>query len=273
MRGPTIGTAALFVFIAMLAAWAGSGDKTPCRYGCLNCCGNLGCVPEDTSINRDRISAKQHRGDSVKTYCGKCLRDADCGGTKCGRDGLCASDSPPPVPRPFWPTFHLLTTEIAFAKDTNIFAGFVLHPIIGAGYVFEGAFRKVAPLKRADGSYVATELPAWYWDAGGSLAFSTGSQNAFGQLGITYYHPAIFISSYSLIGLYQRNGAALWKASSSNRTGAALSLCIMNNAYVKGGYLLSFDNKGKSGAYFSLAYMKDLFSALPDRYRKYLPGK
>ena len=260
-----------FVFFVVLAAAPDDSHKTPCTYGCRDCCGNLGCVPEDTSLNRDLIKPKQKAGQKVKTFCAKCLRDADCGGSKCGRDGFCASDTAALAPRSFWPSFHLLTTEIAFAKDTSSLAGFALHPVIGAGYLFEGAFRKVTPLKRADGSYVVADVPAWYWDAGGSLAFSTGSQNAFGQLGLSYYHPVIFLSTYSLLGLYQRNGAALWKAASSNRAGAALSLGILNNAYIKGGYLWSLDNKARSGAYIAVAYMKDLLSALPDRYLKFLP--
>jgi hypothetical protein len=54
--------------------------------------------------------------------------------------------------------------------------------------------------------------------------------------------------------------------------GPVLSLSIMQNIYLKGGYLLSVDNNGKSTAYGSIAYMKDLLGDLaPDRYKKYLP--
>lgn len=260
------------ILLLPILALSDAGQKIPCRYGCVDCCGKLGCVPQDTSMNRDKVRARQRAGDtSVKTFCGKCLRDADCGGTKCGRDGLCASDTPAPAPRQVWPNFHLLTTEIAFAKDTDSFTGFMLHPIIGAGYLFEGAFCRVTLLRRTDGSYVAADVPHWYWNAGGALAFSTGSQNVFGQAGLSYYYPAIFISSYSLLGLYQRNGAALWKNACSDRAGAAVSLAIMQNVYVKGGYLWPLSGSGKAGAYFSIAYMKDLLGDLaPDRYRKFL---
>jgi hypothetical protein len=258
----------VFIFSALILIIQAADRKIPCNYSCQDCF-PYGCIPETTNQNRDIVKSKQSSGDTtIKTYCGKCFEDADCGGAKC-ENGLCSKYVSPVPPRPIWPSFQLITTEIAFANCTT---AYFKHPIISAGYLFEGAFRKVVPLKRVDGSFVAVDLPKFYWHAGGAFAFSGSSQNIFGEIGITYYYPVILFSSYSLLGEYQRTGSALWNSPSLNRVGPVLSLSIMQNIYLKGGYLLSVDNNGKSTAYGSIAYMKDLLGDLaPDRYKKYLP--
>jgi hypothetical protein len=224
-------------------------------------------------MNRDAVISKQQAGKEVKSFCGKCFEDADCGGAKCEK-GLCEKYVDPIAPRPIRPVFHLVTTEIAFAKDTNSFAGVALHPIVGAGYQFEGAFRRVNPVKRIDGSFIAANLPKWYWHAGGSIAFSGESQNLFAELGFTYYYPAWAVSSYSLVGLFQRSGAALWKNSASDRAGGAVCLHFMQNVSFKAGYLWPTRQRGRQGMYLSIEYMKDLLGDIvPDRYRKFLPAK
>jgi hypothetical protein len=262
---------ALFtLFTLCLPLAAESGKKIPCRYGCQECL-PYGCVPEDTAVNRDAVISKQQAGKEVKTFCGKCFEDADCGGAKCEK-GLCKKYVDPVPPRPVRPAFHLVTTQIAFAKDTSSFAGVALHPIIGAGYQFESAFGKVNPIKQIDGSFIAANLPKWYWHAGGSVAFSGESQNVFAELGLSYYYPLWAVSSYSLFGLYQRSGPALWKNSSSDRAGGAICLNFMQNVSLKAGYLWPAHGSGKRGIYLSVEYMKDLLGdIIPDRYRKYLP--
>jgi hypothetical protein len=166
----------------------------------------------------------------------------------------------------------LLTAELSFANDTNSMSGYFSRPIVGVGYLYESAFRTSAPLQRKDGSFVFIDIPHYYWHAGASAAFNAGSQNVFAEAGLTYYYPVIFISSYSLLGIYQRSGSALWKSTSVNRFGPALSVGFAQNVYVKAGYLFSADHNGKSAPYLSIIYMKDLLGdLLPDSYKKNVP--
>lgn len=278
MRSTALLRAIAFVALTLIArpgvAQPATGEKLACKYdpGAVSSCAPFACVadvPPDTDENM--ITA------GTPGFCGKCTSDRQCGGARCKADGLCASFDPSPRPEPVWPHFHLLVTDAAF----NFVDASSAKPIVSAGYLFQGAFRKTSPQPFDQHGFVTADLPRLYWQAAAVMAMAGPAQNVFIDGGVTYYWPAgpLAINTLSLGAEYQRLGASIWKVGdadqNADRLGPALSLGILQNIFLRVAYVFHLRGPGDHGALIvGVSYMKDLLGDLvPDRFMKFLPAK
>jgi hypothetical protein len=259
----------------VLFASPGRGDdlgRVSCVYhGDPDTCSPYGCLSASTETNPDLIDPNDKAG-----FCGSCRTDSDCGGAKCNLDkGTCSLWNRPPPPPTVWPHFGLLVgdTSLAFAASKDV------QPIVGVGYVFQGAFSRVAPVKKVDGFYLAENLPRLYWNVGLTAAFAGEGQNVFGEAGLTHYHPGwpLLMTTSSLGVLYEREGSAIWKVTNEteneDRLGPDITLGFLQNVFVRVAYMLPLRGSDDSRqTVVSILYMRDLASDLiPDQFHAYLP--
>jgi hypothetical protein len=261
--------------MATLTSVVGAADdeeRATCVYrGTTNPCAPYACVPVDLETDPDLLPPKP------LAYCGKCTpgRDEECAGAKCNPDGTCSAwpaASPPPK---VWPHFQLVVGDASLAIEPNKDA----EPIVGVGYLFQGAFDSVAPVKEVGGPYIAPNLPWLYWDVGVSAAFGGAGQNVFGSAGLTVYDPKLPLSMTTLgVGaVYQRVGTAIWRIPGSfqneDRLGPDLTIGFLQNVFLRAAWLLPLGgNDDERALLFSVIYMRDLAGDLvPDMFHKYLP--
>ncbi len=260
--------------LALLSVSQGSAapeTRAQCAYkGDPKACAPYGCIPADPNADPDMIQSRAG-------FCGACQpnRDDECSGGKCRADGTCTQWDAAPAPPTVWPHFHLLVGDVSL----GILSGKDVQPIFGVGYVFQGAFVSVAPVKRVDGPYLAENLPWLYWNAGITAAFAGASENVFADAGLTAYDPALpfLLTTVSLGGLYQRAGASIWNvvntSENEDRAGPDLSLGFLENVFVRFAYLWPLrGSDGTQEAIVSILYMRDLASDLvPNRFHTFLP--
>lgn len=227
-------------------------------------CGQYGCLP---------VSGDPDDFNGAPGFCGRCQDDAHCGGSHCDRaTGTCGGYDEAHPPPPVWPHFNLLTADATF----NLAGGGSSNPIIGAGYLFQGAFRSLTPEQLPDRSWRYADLPSWYWNAGLSLALAGDQQNVFAEVGLTHYAPdrPLFLTTISLSALYQRQGDKVWDLTDSHsnfdRIGPALTFGFLQNVFLRGAYEIPIDGQVSAGWLLSIIYSKDLESDIvPDRFRRF----
>ena len=259
--------------LVLLSAGVARGQTAPaaagtCTYGTATPCAPWACIPAaGPTANRDML-------EDDKGFCGKCVKDPDCGGAKCRKDGTCEKYDAPPVPGPIWPHFNLVVADVSL----NVADAGDPKPILGVGYLFQGALREARPVVRETGGWIVPDLPSLYANVGFSAALAGPSQNLFVDAGLTYYRPGmpLAMTTVSVGALYQRLGTAIWDVSSdrnSDRLGPAATLGFLQNVYLRGAYVFALDGPVDHGAVIlSLVYMRDLTDDLvPDRFRKYQP--
>jgi hypothetical protein len=262
--------------IAFLFAPSTFADDPPaeCRYNSrANTCMPYGCLPDpalgqdlDPDLNRDKPG-----------FCGLCRpgHDEDCAGARCNANGTCSVYPDAPPPPPVWPHFHLLVGDASLSIEES-----EVRPLLGVGYVFQGAFVSVKPVKELDGGpYIAQNLPWLYWNVGATGAFAAESQNVFIEAGLTGYYPGfpLAITTLTAEALYQREGATIWQlgdtSENDDRLGPALVVGFLQNLFLRGAWLFPIrGDQGKSQVVVSILYMRDLAGDLiPNRFHKYLP--
>lgn len=252
------------------AAPAAPDGKIPCRWGSATACAPFACLPEDPDANPDLL------GPDSKAYCGRCTQDVQCGGSRCNRaEGTCARFGPAPAPGPVWPHFSLVVADLS----VNLADSTDPRPIIGVGYLFQGALGRARPVLRDQGGFLYPDLPWLYGTLGASAAFAGPAQNLFVDAGLTLYRPGLplALTTISAGALYQRQGSAIWRLSrekNTDRLGPALTLGFLQDLYVRGAYVFRLDGLNDHGAWIlSLVYMRDLADDLvPARFKKYLPA-
>jgi hypothetical protein len=264
-RALTAFAALLMTLLAASAAAHDADGRATCELHYANVCAPYGCVPADLNANPDL--APQNTG-----FCGKCTpgHDEQCGGAKCNADGTCSFWAAAPPPPTIWPHFSLLVGDASIAM-TN---GQDVQPIVGVGYLLQGAFTSVNPVKLVRGPYVAQNLPWLYWNLGASAAFGGASQNLFVDAGLTAYYPGfpLAITTISVGALYQRTGTAIWKQRTQDRVGPDLTFGFLQNLFVRVAWLPLHAHGDDAAFVVSLLYMRDLVDDLvPDRFQKYLP--
>jgi hypothetical protein len=266
---------AWIVAAAPATATAETGDKVACTYdpGNANTCAPFACLP-DVPPGTDPFQIEA----GTPGFCGRCDSDRVCGGAQCRTDtGRCSTYDASPAPRPVWPHFNLLIADASF----NFADAGSPKPIIGAGYLFQGAFKKTHPEKFDGHGFLTPELPRLYWNAGASLAMAGPAQNAFLDAGLTLYIPSApaAITALSLGALYQRQGASIWKLNNGteneDRLGPMLAVGFLQNVFLRVAYVFPLRGPTDHGAVIvGAAYMKDLLGdVVPDRFRKFLPSK
>lgn len=232
-------------------------------------CGDLGCVVSAS------VSLPQ-RGDPGT--CGPCTQHAQCDAECDLVTQRCRGRAPSPAPELVWPTFHLITVDVAMSVADQ--DGTQWKPIVGVGYTFEGAFSTTEPRQRSDQTWETAEVPRWYFRAGGALAFGGPGQNLFLELGPSYYWAdgLLAISSIAATVLYQRQGQDIWELTDGtenfDRLGPSLALTFLYNLTVGSAVLLPLGDSAandSTGVLVFLRYDRDVVSDLiPDRFRKYL---
>lgn len=227
-------------------------------------CGALGCVTD----NPDDFSG-------APGHCAPCANDVHCDIGKCDQSsGTCvATYTPPTTPEPVWPHFNILTADVTF----NLGGGGSNNPIVGAGYVFQGAMRSVTPTKMPDGHWHYADLPRWYWSLGGSFAMAGSQQNVFANGGVAWYQPAnpFYLTTVEGGFLYQRQGSSVWSfendTNNTDRIGPAITFGFLQNVFVRGAYEVSVRGPDSGGWLLSIIYAKDLESDIvPDRFKRFL---
>jgi hypothetical protein len=209
-------------------------------------------------------------------FCGKCRNDRFCGGAMCRPDGRCSTYDASPAPTPVWPRFHLLVTNASF----NFLDATSPKPIVGVGYMFQGAFSRTEPQKFNQRGWYTPDLPRAYFNLAASIAFAGPAQNAFVEAGVTLYVPSApaAITTLTLGAEYQRQGASIWKLGNSSenddRLGPSVSVGFLQNVFVRASYVFPLRGPNDHGALIvGVAYMKDLLGDLvPDRFQRFLPG-
>jgi len=269
--------AAIALFASRLSSAEGE-QRADCKYNDrANSCMPYGCLPAPSLGPEPDPDLNQNQGNAG--FCGLCRKghDEDCAGAHCRDDGTCSAWPAAPPPPSVWPHFSLLVGDasLGFQKNKDV------QPILGVGYVFQGAFVSVKPTKEVGGGpYVAENLPWLYWNVGATGAFAGESQNVFLDLGLTAYYPG-FPLAITIIGtgaLYQREGAAIWKfgntVQNQDRLGPDLTIGFLQNLFVRGAWLFPLrGDEGASQFVLSILYMRDLAGDLvPDRFQKYLPA-
>jgi hypothetical protein len=273
--------AALFTSIMVAsAAWSAGaaaadvpGQPRACRYDPrdVSACAPYACnpdVPNTTPVNQ--ITA------GTPGFCGKCSNDRFCGGAMCRPDGRCSTYDASPAPQPVWPRFHLLVTNAAF----NFVDSTSPKPIVGVGYMFQGALSKTQPQKFDQRGFYTPDLPRAYFNLAASFAFAGPAQNTFLEAGVTLYVPSapVAITTLSLGAEFQRQGASIWKVGNStendDRLGPSVSVGFLQNVFVRASYVFPLRGPNDHGALIvGVAYMKDLLGDLvPDRFQRFLPG-
>ena len=255
------------------AAADGPGEPRACKYDPRNvsACAPYACnpdVPEGTSVNFVAAGAPG--------FCGKCTNDRFCGGAMCRPDGRCSTYDASPAPEPVWPRFHLLVTNAAFNFADSTSA----KPIVGVGYMFQGALSKTQPQKFNQRGWYTPDVPRLYFNLAGSAAAAGPSQNVFGEAGLTLYLPSapIAITTLSVGAEFQRQGASVWKLGNADentdRLGPSLSVGFLQNVFVRASYVFPLRGPNDHGALIvGVAYMKDLLGDLiPDRFQRFLPA-
>jgi len=264
--------AAIAVAPRAAAAADGPGQPRACKYDPRNvsACAPYACspdVPEGTPVNM--IPA------GTPGFCGKCTNDRFCGGAMCRPDGRCSTYDASPAPAPVWPRFHLLVTNAAFNFADSTSA----KPIVGVGYMFQGALSKTEPQKFGQRGWYTPDLPRVYFNLGGSVAAAGPAQNLFAEAGLTLYVPSapIAITTLTLGAEFQRQGASIWKLGNadenSDRLGPSLSVGFLQNVFLRASYVFPLRGPNDHGALIvGVAYMKDLLGDLiPDRFQRFLP--
>lgn len=274
--------ASVLTFAILLSVAAGGGparaqdepgDRLSCKFNPdgPGQCAPLACNPP-ADLDENLVVA------GTPGFCGKCTVDRACGGARCDRvTGRCSQYDRSPAPQPVWPRFHLMVTDATF----NFLDVDSPKPIVGAGYLFQGAFGKTNPQKFDGGGYFTPGLPRTYWDAGGSVAFAGPAQNLFANAGVTRYVPGspLAVTTLSIGLLYQRQGASIWKpgndTENEDRLGPTGSVGLMQNVFVRVSYVFALRGPNDHGALLvGVTYMKDLLGDLvPDRFKKFLPSK
>jgi hypothetical protein len=278
-RVPSALSALVLATLTLAARAAGAqpdtGEKLACAFdpGKASSCAPFACVPDVPAGTDPNMILAGTAG-----FCGKCTDDRQCGGARCNtRDGLCAMFDPSPRPEPVWPHFHLLVTDAA----VNLADATDARPIVSAGYLFQGAFRKTRPQPFGEHGFLSADLPRFYWQVAGTLALAGPAQNAFAEAGLTYYWPAgpWSISTLSLLAEYQRQGASIWDlgdaSENGDRVGPGVSVGIMQNIFLRLAYVFPLRGPTSHGALIvGVSYMKNLLSDLvPDRFLRFLPAK
>jgi hypothetical protein len=271
---PTFAFFLLVSFGARTArAQAEPGDKLSCKWNPddTSQCAPLACNPP-ANVDENMVAP------GATGFCGKCRTDRACGGARCNlATGRCSQYDSTPPPQPVWPHFHLLVTDATF----NFLDADSPKPIVGAGYLFQGAFGKTNPQKFDGGGYFTPELPHTYWDVGASVAFAGPAQNLFANAGLTRYAPGapLAITTLSLGLLFQRQGASIWKPANDtvneDRLGPTASVGLLQNVFVRVSYVFPLRGPNDHGALLvGVTYLKDLLGDLvPDRFRKFLPAQ
>jgi len=267
------------MLLSVLAAGAGRagaadgpGAPRACTYNPrdVSACAPYACnpdVPEGTPVNL--VAA------GTPGFCGKCGNDRFCGGAMCRPDGRCSSYDASPAPRPVWPRFHLLVTNAAF----NFLDATDPKPIVGVGYMFQGAFGKTDPQKFNQRGWYTPDVPRAYFNLAGSIAFAGPTQNLFAEAGFTLYVPAApaAITALSLGAEFQRQGASVWRVADAvengDRLGPSVSVGFLQNVFVRASYVFPLRGPNDHGALIvGVSYMKDLLGDLvPDRFQRFLP--
>ena len=254
------------LLIATCTASASAQDiagRAACELRHAHVCAPYACVPTDPNADPDFVK---------DGFCGKCTpgHDEQCGGSKCNPDGTCSFWDAAPPPPTIWPHFNLFVGDVSLA----IPKGHDVEPIVAVGYLCQGAFASVRPVKEVGGPYVIENLPWLYWNVGATAAFAGKSQNLFVDAGLTGYYPGfpLALTTISVGALYQRTGAAIWKKQTEDRAGPALTLGFLQNLFVRFGWLMVHGKGDNPAIVVSLLYMRDLAGDLvPDRFQKYLP--
>jgi len=268
----TLAAAALVPAAGASAAPDGPGEPRACKYDPrdVSACAPFACdpdVPDSTPVNL--VAA------GTPGFCGKCSNDRFCGGAMCRPDGRCSTYDASPVPTPVWPRFHLLVTNAAF----NFLDATDPKPIVGVGYMFQGAFSKTEPRKFNQRGWYTPDVPRAYFNLAASVAFAGPAQNAFAEAGVTLYVPSapVAITTLTLGAELQRQGASVWKVGNSSenedRLGPSLSVGFLQNVFVRASYVFPLRGPNDHGALIvGVAYMKDLLGDLvPDRFQRFLP--
>jgi hypothetical protein len=236
-------------------------------------CGRFACVPSVPSGTDENMIEPKTPG-----FCGRCTSDRFCGGAACNQQtGVCATFKASPRPEPVWPHFHLMVTDVT----VNLLDSSAATPFIGAGYMFQGAFRKTHPESFDGHGYLTRDLPRIYWDVAATLAVAGPAQNLFIDAGLAFYIPAapLFITSVALRAEYQRQGHSIWNpvndTRNDDRLGPAIAIGILQNLYLHAAYVFALRGPNDHGALLiGLMYMKDLLQDLvADRYQKFLPSE
>jgi hypothetical protein len=259
--------------VATPGAAAAPGQPRACTYDPrdITACAPYACepdVPASTPVNQIRAG--------TPGFCGRCTNDRFCGGAACKADGRCSPYDASPPPQPVWPRFHLLVTNAAI----NFIDSTSPKPIVGVGYMFQGAFSRTAPQKFNQRGWYTPDLPRAYFNASASVAMAGPAQNAFVELGATLYLPSapIAITTLSVGAEYQRQGASIWKVGNDDenedRLGPSVSVGFLQNVFVRASYVFPLRGPNDHGALIvGIAYMKDLLGDLvPDRFQRFLPS-
>ena len=281
-HGRTAGVLAVALTAAVVAVCAatataaeaadGPGAPRACKYDPrdVSACAPYACNPDVPDGTRVNLIAAGTPG-----FCGKCTNDRFCGGAMCRPDGRCSTYDASPVPAPVWPRFHLLVTNAAF----NFLDASSAKPIVGVGYMFQGAFSKTEPQKFNQRGWYTPDLPRVYFNLAGSVAAAGPAQNAFAEAGVTLYLPSapVAITTLSLGVEFQRQGASIWKigndSENDDRLGPSASIGFLQNVFVRASYVFPLRGPTDHAALIiGVAYMKDLLGDLiPDRFQRFLP--
>lgn len=260
--------------VAAAPALADGDQRKECTYRTnASVCFPYGCVAEDESETSNPLFLTGQKG-----FCALCRNDDDCGGTMCNtQTGICAKYTDATAPGAVWPHFHLLVLD----ASVNLFDGTDARPILGTGYIFQGALGKARPVVRVDTGrgWVEPDLPTWYFSVGGSLALAGSAQNLFVDGGLTAYVPSwpFAITTVTFGFLYQRQGTSIWNVldatENTDRIGPQLNVGFLQNLFLRASYQFSLRGPNDHGALIlSVVYMRDLLGDLmPDRFEKYLP--
>jgi len=146
--------------------------------------------------------------------------------------------------------------------------------------MFQGALSKTAPQKFNQRGWYTPDLPRLYFNVAGSIAAAGPAQNVFAEAGLTLYVPSapIAITTLTLGGEFQRQGASIWKLGNSDentdRLGPSASVGFLQNVFLRVSYLFPLRGPNDHGALIvGVAYMKDLLGDLvPDRFQRFLPA-
>ncbi len=260
----------LLATLASTQAFAQTEGKIDCKYKVEpQRCFPYACVPSSSEADPDFVEAE------APGFCGPCRGDSMCAGAKCQVNGLCSLYDEPTAPQRIWPHFNLAIADLSVGLLDGRSGA---KPIFGAGYMFQGAFRRTTPVLLPSGGYVTRDLPTYYWNASATLAFAGSAQNVLAELGVTRYAPRLplAIVTLSLGAVYQRQGASIWNVSDAtqnvDRLGPGVSVGFLQNVFVRVSYLAVVRGEANPTLLVSVLYMKDLFTELiPDRFQKFLP--
>jgi len=249
-----------------------AGAPRACKYDPrdVSACAPYACNPDVPATTPVNLIAAGTPG-----FCGRCTNDRFCGGAMCRPDGRCSTYDASPAPQPVWPRFHLLVTNAAF----NFLDATDPKPIVSVGYMFQGAFSRTEPQKFDQRGYYTPDLPRAYFNAAASIAMAGPAQNTFIETGVTLYVPSapVAITTLSLGGEFQRQGASIWKitndSENEDRLGPSLSVGFLQNVFVRASYVFPLRGPNDHAALIvGVSYMKDLLGDLvPDRFQRFLP--